>query len=74
MHVNKDGYWAYRGKGERGRERERECSQAYPKADHLINKGVVGRAECLRVVRDPYARQKERERERGHATASAVVG
>ena len=47
-------------------------SVEYPKADHLINRWVVGRAKCLRVARQPLSpaeRKKERERElpRGHA-------
>ena len=38
----------------------REERDTLPKADHLINKEVIGRAGCLRFVCDPYARQKER--------------
>ena len=40
-------------------------SVEYPKADHLINRWVVGRAKCLRVARQPLSpaeRKKERER------------
>ena len=53
-----------------GRERERERVWTNPKADHLINRRVVGRAKCLRVVATtPYARQKERrERETDRET------
>ena len=42
-------------------------SLEYSKADHLINRWVVGRAKCLRVARRPLSpaeRKKERESER----------
>ena len=66
------------------RERERECQLrnsghvllfctivwTNPKAGHLINRRVVGRATCLRVVattpKPGRKERKEREREREH--------
>ena len=42
-------------------------SLEYPKADHVINRRVVGRAKCLRVARRPLSpaeRKKERQKER----------
>ena len=48
-------------------------SVEYPKADHLINRWVVGRAKCLRVARQPLSpaeRKKERESSRGGMPSS----
>ena len=48
-------------------------SLEYPKADHLINRWVVGRAKCLRVARQPLSpaeRKKERESSRGGMPSS----
>ena len=50
-----------------GRERESERVWTNPKADHLINRRVVGRAKCLRVVATtpmPGRKKEERERDR----------
>ena len=68
---------------ERDRERERECQLrnsghillfctivwTNPKAGHLINRRVVGRATCLRVVATtpkPGRKKEKKEREREH--------
>ena len=48
---------------EREREGEKERGLEYPKADHLMNRWVVGRATCLRVARRPLS-PAERKRKR----------
>ena len=51
-------------------------SLEYPKADHVINRRVVGRAKCLRVARRPLSpaeRKRERESARDAWTAEPVL-